>query len=152
MKAIRSRWALFMLAWILKTKAEKSSSMQSMSPSPAVPGQGGGGHAQEVLQEGLHPEVGQGRAEEHRGELAVAHPVHVKLRPRAVQQLDVVGQLAAQPRPADEPVQVGVVQPHLRWRWPAVAPPLQVKWMISPRLRSYTPWNSLPQPMGQFTG
>ena len=34
----------------------------------------------------------------------------------------------------------------------ALAPPLEVKWMIFLEPRSYTPWNSLPQPMGQFTG
>ena len=28
---------------------------------------------------------------------------------------------------------------------------LEVKWMIFRFCRSYTPWNSLPQPMGQFT-
>ena len=38
---MRSRWALFMLAWILKTKAEKSSSKESMSSSPARRGRGG---------------------------------------------------------------------------------------------------------------
>ncbi len=40
MKAIRSRWALFMLAWILNTKAEKPSSKESTSSSPAVRGRG----------------------------------------------------------------------------------------------------------------
>ena len=42
-------------------------------------GQGRRGHAQEVLQKGLHAKVRESGAEEHRGELAVAHPVHVKL-------------------------------------------------------------------------
>ena len=45
-------------------------------------GQGSGGHTQEVFQEGLHAEVGEGGAEEHRGELAVADGVHVELRSR----------------------------------------------------------------------
>ena len=38
---MRSRWALFMLAWILNTKPEKSSSMESMISSPAFRGRGG---------------------------------------------------------------------------------------------------------------
>ena len=42
---------------------------------PGAPGQGGRGHAQKFLQEGLHAEVGQGGAEEHRGELPVADPL-----------------------------------------------------------------------------
>ena len=42
MNAIRSRWALFMLAWILKTKAEKSgSTMGSISPLSDILGRGG---------------------------------------------------------------------------------------------------------------
>ena len=58
-----------------------------------LPGQGRGGHAQKLLQEGLHAEVGEGGAEEHRGQLAVAHPVQIKVAGGAVQQVDFVHQL-----------------------------------------------------------
>ena len=68
MKASRSRWALFMLAWILNTKAEKSGLERRRStPQSAVPGQGRGRQAQEFLQERLDAEVRQRGAEEHRG-------------------------------------------------------------------------------------
>ena len=49
--------------------------------------------AEKVLQERLHPEGGEGRAEEHRGELPVAHPVQVKGAGGPVQQLDVLNEL-----------------------------------------------------------
>ena len=90
MKASRSRWALFMLAWILKTKAEKSGLKASITPLSADPGQGRRGQAQELLQEGLHAEVGQGGAEEHRGQLPVPHGLQVKFP---------AGRPAAPPRP-----------------------------------------------------
>ena len=41
MKASRSRWALFILAWILNTKAEKSSLNTSTSPWSLTRGRGG---------------------------------------------------------------------------------------------------------------
>ena len=92
MNAMRSRWALFMLAWILKTKAEKkSSSMASIGADRCCArGRGGGGHAQEVLQERLHAEGRQRGAEEHRGELAVADAVAGRSRRQAPSSSSIV--------------------------------------------------------------
>ena len=53
-------------------------------------GQRGGGQAQELLQERLHAEVGERRAEEHRRQLACAHRVQIELVGGAIEQLDVV--------------------------------------------------------------
>ena len=58
-------------------------------------GQRGGGEPQEVLQEGLHTEVGQGRTEEHGAELAAQHLVQIKFLGGTVQQLDLIGELEA---------------------------------------------------------
>ena len=77
-----------------------------------LPGQGGGGHLEEMLQEGLHTEVGQSGAEEHRGQFAVADPVQVKLSGGAVQQLDLIGELLMEAA-ANEVIQVGIAQLHL---------------------------------------
>ena len=76
----------------LKDKGGKIRGEGVDDPLVGPPGQGGGGHLEELLQEGLHPEVGKGRAEEHRGQLAVAHLVQVELVAGPVQQFDVVGQ------------------------------------------------------------
>ena len=66
------------------------------------------GHLQEMLQEGLHAEVGQRRAEKHRRERAVLHGGEVKLPPRA-EQLNLVCKRVALllPQQID---QCGVVQ------------------------------------------
>ena len=53
-------------------------------------GQGRAGQLQKALQERFHAEVGESRAKEHRGELAVAHLLQVKFIAGAVQQLYVV--------------------------------------------------------------
>ena len=55
--------------------------------------QGRGGHAQKVLQERLHAEGRQRRAEEDGGELAVADAVEVEVAGGAVEQLDVLDEL-----------------------------------------------------------
>ena len=57
---MRSRWALFMLAWILNTKAEKPSSKESMSASPHPhlrprafpPGAASGHHEAQAVSQG----------------------------------------------------------------------------------------------------
>ena len=48
------------------------------------------GEAQEVLEEGLHAKVGEGRAKEHRGQAPMANGVEVILVVRAIEQLDVM--------------------------------------------------------------
>ena len=45
--------------------------------------EGGRGHAQELLQEGLHAEVGQSGAEEHRAQRPGADGVHIEVPARA---------------------------------------------------------------------
>ncbi len=72
-------------------------------------GQRGGGQAQKLFQEGLHAEVGQRRAEEHRRKFAVVHGLQVKFLRRTVQQFNVVGQLLVV-FGADEGVQRGIAQ------------------------------------------
>ena len=72
-------------------------------------GQRGGGQAQELFQERLNTEVRQSRAEEHGGQLAVLHGVEVELFRRAVQQLNVLGQLLMVGS-ANQVVQAGVAQ------------------------------------------
>ena len=58
-------------------------------PLVADTGQGRRGHAEELLQERLHAEGGEGGAEEHRGQGAVPHSLHVKL-PSGPQQLHLL--------------------------------------------------------------
>ena len=70
---------------------------------PGFPGQGSGRHAEKLLQEGLHTEVGRGGAEKHRRQLAVAHPVQVEVTGGPVQQFDLIHQLV----PLGLPDQVG---------------------------------------------
>ncbi len=55
MKAIRSRWALFILAWILKTKAEKLSSKGSTTPSSACRGNGEVVSSRKLFRKGSTP-------------------------------------------------------------------------------------------------
>ena len=55
-------------------------------------GQRGRGHFQEGFQERLNAEIGQGRAEEHRAELAVLYFINIQL-PSCGQQLHIVNQL-----------------------------------------------------------
>ena len=57
-------------------------------------------HAEELLEERLHAEVRQRRAEEYRRQLSVAHLVHVKFAPRA-EQLHIVAQLRMPPLAED---------------------------------------------------
>src|SRR5699024_2547606 len=76
---------------------------------PRLSGQGGGSHAEKLLQKGLHAEVGEGGAEEHRGQLAVAHTAEVKVAAGPVQQLNLVHQPVPLPL-ADEVGQGGVVR------------------------------------------
>ena len=78
-------------------------------PLAAVAGEGRGGHAEKVLQEGLHAEGGQSRAEKDGGELAVAYPVQVKVAGGPVQQLDVLDELVP-PGLAQHVGEDGVVQ------------------------------------------
>ena len=54
-------------------------------PAIGVPVQGRRGHAKELLQEGLHAEVGQGGAEEHGAQGPRADGLHVKIPARAQQ-------------------------------------------------------------------
>ena len=54
---------------------------------------------QEVFQKRLDAEIRQRRAEEHRTEPAGAHLVEVEGVARAVEQLDILGQLFALARP-----------------------------------------------------
>ena len=63
--AILSLWFLFIFAWILKTKAEKSSFMGSMTPISAVLGRGEDVIFEEMLQECLYTKVGEGGAEKY---------------------------------------------------------------------------------------
>ena len=72
-------------------------------------GQRGGGEPQEVFQEGLHAEVGQSRAKEHRAQLTAQHLVEVKFLGSAVQQLDLVHQLLVQVG-GQQFVQCGIAQ------------------------------------------
>ncbi|MPM44841.1 hypothetical protein SDC9_91523 [bioreactor metagenome] len=84
-------------------------------PGGGAAGQGRRGHGQKVLQKGLHTEVCKGRAEEHRRELPVAHPLHVKLAGGPLQQLNIVGKLLMKFF-SDQPVQAGVAGLHLGGR------------------------------------
>ena len=68
-----------------------------------------GGQVQELLQERLHAEVRERRAEEHRRQLARQHGVKVELVGGAVEQLDVVHQVAVVFL-ADQLVKRGVAQ------------------------------------------
>ena len=80
-------------------------------PLVADTGQGRRGHAEELLQERLHAEGGEGGAEEHGGQGAVPHSLHVKL-PSGPQQLHLLpegGGLLC----ADHVLQRRVVQGHL---------------------------------------
>ena len=72
-------------------------------------GQRGGGQPQEVLEEGFHAEVGQGRTEEHRAQLTLQHLVEVKFLGSSVQQLDLIHQLLVQIR-GEQLVQCGIAQ------------------------------------------
>ena len=60
-------------------------------PLVADPGQGGCGEVEELLQEGLHAEVREGGAEEHRGELTIPDGVEIEVPARA-QELDLLPQ------------------------------------------------------------
>lgn len=55
MKAMRSRWALFILAWILNTNAEKSSRLGSMGPAEESRGRGGGERRRKSARNGSTP-------------------------------------------------------------------------------------------------
>ena len=97
-----------MLAWDFKDEGGEVRVEGVHHLVSRLPGQGGGGHAQKFLQEGLHAEVGEGGAEEHRGQLAVAHPVQVEVAGGPVQQLDLPHELLPLVRP-DQVGQGGVV-------------------------------------------
>ena len=62
-------------------------------PLIRLPGGRGQGHLQEMPQEGLHAEIGQGRSEEDGGQHAGPYPVQVEFGTGAVQQLDLLPQL-----------------------------------------------------------
>ena len=91
-------------------------------PLVADAGQGRRGHAEELLQEGLHAEVGEGGAEEHRGERAVAHGLQVKL-PAGAQQLHLLPEGWRAFAAPIMSVQRRVVQVHLRRRRPSCPGP-----------------------------
>ena len=74
-------------------------------------GQRSGGHAQKLFQEGLHAEVGEGGAEEHRGQGAVSDGLHVKL-PAGAQQLYLLLESGG-PFFADELCYRRVIEVHL---------------------------------------
>ena len=115
-----------MLAWILNTKAEKSG-VEGIHHA-AGPCSGAGAAVvsfKKLLQERLHAEVGQGRAEEHRGELAVAHLLQVEVVARAVD--------AAPRRPAAS--RTG----GRRWRLAGPRPPGQKSSTSGPRSRPALP-------------
>ena len=96
MKAMRSRWALFILAWILNTNAEKSSRLGSMGPAEESPGRGGGERRRKSARNGSTPKFRERRAKEHRRQHAVAHLVQIEFIGRAVQQLDVLAESVVQ--------------------------------------------------------
>ena len=75
-------------------------------------GEGSGGHPEKLLQEGLNAEAGESGAEEHRGQLAVAHCLQIQLLTGPVQQLQLVPELVAVGL-ADDLGQPGIVQSDL---------------------------------------
>ena len=56
-KAMRSRWALFMLAWILNTKAEKAGSKGSTVPWAVFRGRGGVVRRKKLSKKGSTPKL-----------------------------------------------------------------------------------------------
>ena len=58
-----------------------------------LPGQGRQCHPQEVLQEGLHTEVGEGRAEEHRRQITVVDALLIEVVGGTVQKLQILHEL-----------------------------------------------------------
>ena len=60
---------------------------------PCLSGQWGSGHVEKCLQKWLNAEVGQGRTKKHRGQLAVAHRIQIKVTGSPVQQYNLIHQL-----------------------------------------------------------
>ena len=104
-------------------------------------------HAEEFLEERLHTEIRQRRAEEYRRQLPMAHLVHVEFASRA-EQLHIVAQLRMPPL-AEDLRDLWIVQRDSQLVRAVLAGHAGEQQQLLP-LRSYTPWNSLPEPMGQL--
>ena len=81
-------------------------------PHVALMRGGRGGVLKEAGQERLDAEVGDGRTEEHRRQLALAHKIQIERIARDIQQLDFVHQALVQPV-AEQLRQLRVVKRHI---------------------------------------
>ena len=149
MNAMRSRWALFMLAWILKTKAEKSGSKESMTSSPAFRGRGAVVMRKNSSRKGSTPKLVRAEPKNTGDSLpwrtrsrskSQEAPSSSSISPMSCSRLSAPIRSARAGSSGSISVAVA-----------ARALVLEVKWITFRFCRSYTPLNSLPQPMGQFT-
>ena len=63
----------------LKYKGGKILFKRINLPGQSSSRQGGRGHLQEMLQEGFHTKVSQGRTKKYRRQVSSAYPLHIKL-------------------------------------------------------------------------
>ena len=139
-----------MLAWILKTKAEKKSSSAVISPSLLWRGRGGVVMRRKSSRKGSTPKVV--RAEPKNTGESFPWRTRSKSKAQEAPSSSSMSSMSWSRR----------VWPSMSARtgssksiWVAadfLALVLEEKWRISPLFLSYTPRNSLPEPMGQLTG
>ena len=127
MKAMRSRWALFMLAWILNTKAEKSSSRESTTSSPARRGRGAVVICRKCSRKGSTPKLV--RAEPKNTRESLPWRTRSMSNSAAAPSSSSISSESCAVEPLDDE-RPGWDVPARPRGVAALAPPLEVKWII----------------------